>query len=167
MLNLLTFATKVSDGFKPDSTEADVSFFAWNPANIIVTIILIIIVLLSFFFADEIEEVFFTIVVCFVVFCIMFVITFSMNSDKAKDFNKDDIPRFETWLSEKYDLTDLPDDIVLDLYEKKEVTVINVGTIELLEQGKDTYYVVYSESAKELPVVGKSNSETDEKETNW
>jgi hypothetical protein len=170
---LASAAASTNGGFQPFTpVDTSVPFFTWNIVTIIITVILAIIALMGIFLICADDE--FGIPVLFCVAVLFFLTHFVASSivgnsvgEPNSDNEKKDIAKYETWLEDRHGFTDLPDNLVKELYDGDEVTIVNVGKVTMVEQEKNTFYLVYVDTSKELPVTGNTTNKPEDPEVNW
>lgn len=171
---LASAAASTNGGFQPFTpVDTSVPFFTWNIVTIIITVILVLIAIVGIFiiFVDGDEFGGLVIMCVAILFFITHFVASIIVSNSVDNPNpgneKKDIAKYETWLEERHGFTDLPENLVKELYNGDEVTIVNVGKVTMVEQEKNTFYLVYVDTSKELPVTGNTTNKPEDPEVNW
>jgi hypothetical protein len=161
---VLASTTPVVGGF--EKLSADTPFFTWNFFTIAIPVVAIVLAFL-YFLHDEWASPLFLIFIVIVVFIFTQLFGGLAANSNAVDKNAvKQLPDYDKWVSERYGLNGLPKDVLKDLYSGTNVDLINIGTVTMMEQGENTFYLVYDENDKELPVVGDTSGQK-EKTNTW
>jgi hypothetical protein len=161
---VLASTTPVVGGFEKLSSSA--SIFTWNALTIIILIVSVAIAFFIFIADDTVPGVPLLFCVLLVFILTQMIAGITSSNDAGNNNAVKQLPAYDKWVSERYGLNGLPKDVLKDLYSGSDVDLINIGTVTMMEQGENTFYLVYDENNKELPVVGDTSGQ-EEKTNTW